>query len=312
MSKSAARRGRALIVGTGLLALLVVPQASAQLDGGKNARVAAINRGDPLRAEVRNGTTSRETEIIGDIQASTGSKGGYVTRQSNVDTGSKAGGGAIYGCRGAAGGTAAGSAPCLRASNLAAGLAFEFSTAGAAGGLITAGNPAVPNPAARPFTTNATAVATGLNADRVDGLDAAQVAAVAGPPNGAAGGSLAGSYPNPSLANGAVTTATIAADAQGVAVGGVRAAADGTLLHSFNRRGGTPSVTRTALGAYTVHFPGSSFNINTDVQPQVSLIGAFGESRVDTLGGDVRVLTADSAGAAADRAFVLTVFDSAP
>jgi hypothetical protein len=309
MSKVAVARVRALIVGTGLLAVLIVSPASARVDG---TRAAAINQGDALRAEVRNGTTSRETEIIGDIAASTGSKGGYTTRQSNVDTGGKAGGGAIYGCRGAVGGTAAGSAPCLRASNLAAGLAFEFSTGGLVGGLISVGNPAVTNSAARPFTTNATAVATGLNADRVDGQDAAQVAATPGPPNGAAGGSLAGSYPNPSLANGSVTTASIAAGARGVAVGGVRAAADGTLLHSFNRRGGTPSVTRTALGSYTVHFPGSSFNINADVQPQVTLIGAVGDSGVDTLGGDVVVSTANGAGGAADRAFVLTVFDSGP
>jgi hypothetical protein len=307
MFRAAVGRWRALLVSTGLLAVLVVSPASARFD---TTRAAAINRGDPLRAEVRNGTTSRETEIIGDIGATSGPKGGYVTRQSNIDTGAKAGGGAIYGCRGAAGGTASGSAPCLRASNLAAGLAFEFSTRGLVGGLIAVGNPAVTNSAARPFTTNATAVATGLNADRVDGLDAAQVAATPGPPSGAAGGSLTGSYPNPSLANGAVTTAKIASDARGVAVGGVRAAANGTLLHSFNRRGGAPSVTRTAVGAYTVHFPGSSFNINTDAEPQVTLIGAFGESRVDTAGGDVLVLTADSAGAAADRAFVLTVFES--
>jgi len=152
----------------------------------------------------------------------------------------------------------------------------------------------------RPFTTNATGVATGLNADRVDGKSAAQIAADPGPPNGAAGGALAGSYPNPQLAS----------SAPGVAVGGVRAEANGNVLSSFNRRGGAPTVTRTGAGEYAVAFPGSNFNINANAQPQVTLVGAFGESRVDTLGGSVEVFTADSTGGAADRAFVLTVFDS--
>jgi hypothetical protein len=294
------KRGRFIVLSAAAVALAAVPLARAQAGNGPAAQAAAIRAGDPIRAEVRNGTTAKETEIIGKFNASTGSKGGYVTRQSNTRTGAKAGGGAIYGCRGAAGGTAAGSAPCLRGSNLAAGYAFEFSSAGGIVGLFSVGDGTTPNPSARPFTTNAHGVATGLNADQVDGKSATQIAAEPGPPNGAAGGALAGTYPNPQLAS----------NAPGVAVGGVRADASGNVLSSFNRRGGAPAVTRTSTGEYTVAFPGSSFNINTNAEPQVSLIGAFGESRVDTLGGNVLVLTADSTGAAADRAFVLTVFDS--
>jgi hypothetical protein len=56
--------------------------------------------------------------------------------------------------------------------------------------------------------------------------------------------------------------------------------------------------------------PSSNFSINTHAEPQVTLIGAFGESRVDSLGGSILVFTADSTGAAADRPSVLTVFDS--
>jgi hypothetical protein len=294
------RRGRFIAAGAAVAALAAVPLASAQSGDAPVGHAAAISAGDPIRAEVRNGTTAKETEIIGKFNASSGSKGGYVTRQSNTQGGAKAGGGAIYGCRGAAGGTAAGSAPCLRATNLAAGYAFELSSAGGIAGLISVGDGKTPSPSARPFTTNANGVATGLNADQVDGKSATEIAADPSPPNGAAGGALAGTYPNPQLA----------ANAPGVAVGGVRAEATGNVLSSFNRRGGAPTVTRTGTGSYTVAFPGSSFNINANVAPQVTLIGAFGESRVDTLGGSVVVSTADSTGLAADRAFVLTVFDS--
>lgn len=135
--------------------------------------LALAATGDPLREGARIGTTVKETQIIGDVSAKPGT-GGYVTRQSNVDTGMKAGGAAIYGCRAPAGGTQAGSAPCLRASNLAGGTAFEFATVSGVAGYIAIGNPNVPSPG-RPFTTNATGVASGLNADRVDGLDASDL-----------------------------------------------------------------------------------------------------------------------------------------
>src|SRR5690349_18993497 len=227
-------RARLIAAGTTLLVLAAVPLAGAKPSDEVSASAASVAPGDPIRAEVRNGTTAKETEIIGKFNATTGSKGGYVTRQSNTQTGAKAGGGAIYGCRGAAGGTASGSAPCVRAANLAAGYAFEFTTQGGVAGLISVGD-GKPSPTARPFTTNANGVATGLNADRVDGQDASDIAATPGPPNGAAGGVLTGSYPSPGLAPNVL----------GVAVGGVRVAANGDLGAAFNRRGGIPTVTRT-------------------------------------------------------------------
>lgn len=288
-----------IVMGGLVLGLAVVPLSWAQAPDAPRAQSAAIAAGDPLRAEIRNGTTAKETEIIGQFNASTGSKGGYVTRQSNTQSGAKAGGGAIYGCRGAAGGTASGSAPCLRSVNLAAGFAFEFSSAGGVAGLISVGDGTTPSPSARPFTTNANGVATGLNADRVDSLNAAEIAATPGPPNGAAGGALSGSYPNPGLA----------VSVPGVAVGGVRVAADGALGAAFNRSGGTPTVTRTGVGAYTVTFPG--YTADAGALPQVTLIGGtFGETSANTSGGGVQVLTANSAGAATDQAFALTVFSA--
>jgi hypothetical protein len=124
-----------------------------------------------------------------------------------------------------------------------------------------------------------------------------------GPATGAAGGALAGNYPNPALS----------ATGRGPAVAGVRLAADGTVLTWFNRRGGEPTVTHTAgTGLYSVTFPGSSFNINLNVIPVATLLGSAGEIQSSTVGGAVLVQTYDSTGAVADAQNTLVVFDSSP
>ena len=84
-------RARLIAAGTTLLVFATVPLAGARPTDQVSANAAATAAGDPIRAEVRNGTTAKETEIIGKFNASTGSKGGYVTRQSNTRTGAKAG-----------------------------------------------------------------------------------------------------------------------------------------------------------------------------------------------------------------------------
>lgn len=128
--------------------------------------------GDPFREGQRNGTATRETSIVANAPATNAATGGFTTRQSNLST---SGGGAVYGCRSTAGGTAANPPknPCIRANNLSTGFAFEFNASnGDSAGRITVGNG---GDAKTPFTTNATGVATGLNADRVDGSSADQI-----------------------------------------------------------------------------------------------------------------------------------------
>jgi len=141
--------------------------ATAVIALGSSSFAVAQNGDRPVIQGERNGTTTQETEIISRIDAGTGTKGGYSTRQSNL---SSTGGGAIYGCRSTG---AANTEPCLRANNLAAGKSFEFNaTSGPVGGTITVGTG---GDTKKPFTTNATGVADGLNADRVDGLDGAAI-----------------------------------------------------------------------------------------------------------------------------------------
>lgn len=147
-------RTRSVLVASGVLALGISGFAGA-----------ATN--DVLREGVRNGTATQETQIIADTGAASGPTGGFATRQSNL---SSTGGGAIYGCRSIA---SRGADPCLRANNLSTGKAFEFAAKeGKVVGSIDVRNGGDDK---KPFTTNATGVATGLNADRVDGRDARQI-----------------------------------------------------------------------------------------------------------------------------------------
>jgi hypothetical protein len=119
--------------------------------------------GKPVNGGARNPSNNssqaytQETQIIANTST-------YGTRQSNK---SNNGGGAIYGCRA----TNTSANTCVRATNLANGQAFSFnSNGGNQVGSITSSNKN-----AAPFTTNATGVATGLNADNVDGQGAAQI-----------------------------------------------------------------------------------------------------------------------------------------
>ena len=181
--------GRAAVA-TALILAIGVPATAMGFGEGRNLLLGKRN---PSRAGL-----SSETQIIADNTT-------YGTRQSNLRDGD--GGGAIYGCR-----STPGHEPCIRANNLNTGRAFEFATRGNEGGRIETGNA---NGA--PFTTNATGVATGLNADKVDGKDATDFAAASDLANkfafaivSDAGGSATPSATGPG--NPTVTVATVGAD----------------------------------------------------------------------------------------------------
>jgi hypothetical protein len=133
-----------------LILAIGVPSIALGFGEGRSLLLGKRNPGYPH-------TTSAETQIITNNDT-------YGTRQSNLRIGD--GGGAIYGCR-----SASGHEPCIRANNLNTGRAFEFATDGDEAGRIT-----TKDANGKPFTTTATGVATGLNADRVDSHDASDFA----------------------------------------------------------------------------------------------------------------------------------------
>lgn len=261
------------------------------------APLAGAGTGDTLREGQRNpksGDASRETQIISGTE-------GYSTRQSNK---SDNGGGAIYGCRSGAGGTPADNEPCLRANNLSDGLAFELNARrGLLGGTIMVGDG---GDTTRPFTTNATGVATGLNADRVDGLEAAQILTAARAKAGLAAETA-----------DSATTAASAQDAEAlggkaldqVAMGAVLDE-DGTLV----RGSGASNAARNAVGDYRVTFNRSLSECAVQAtigRPEES--GVFPDPGAVVTGrqfaGQTRAViqTFDLTGAASDRPVAVTV-----
>ena len=219
---------------------------------------------------MRNGTTTRETEIVSNISATTALKGGYSTRQSNL---SASGGGAIYGCRSKTGGSAAKPLPqnpCVRANNLSTGYAFEFNAAnGNVGGLFSVG---AGGDDKKPFVTNATGVATGLNADRVDGKSATDL-----------------------TADAVAATRAINPFAQVTAAG---AAGETRGLRA-------PTIAHTAnSGNYALEFNGDLSKCAVSATITDATGGEISATPVVAAGNTtVTVRTRDSAGGAADRAF---------
>jgi len=249
-------RKLALTALIGVAAMIAAPLA---LGAGENAPIDGGAR-NPSPDETQ--AYSRETEIIADNTS-------YGTRQSNK---SANGGGAIYGCRSGVGGSATGNEPCIRANNLSNGRAFEF----VSGQGDEVGRIESTRPNAKPFTTNATGVATGLNADRVDDKSATEIR------------------------DDAVKTAvtSMLASTPFAAV-----AADGKL----GDKRGVASAARTATGTYTVTFDAdvSKCVHNATV---VGAAGAGGFAWVESIDAkNLRVHTRQAdAAAQADRAFHLT------
>jgi hypothetical protein len=220
-------RGPWILASALLVALLVAPFAGAFGEGNTVKGGSRNPSPDARRAY------TKETEIIANVNT-------YGTRQSNK---SSNGGGAVYGCRSGAGGTAKGNEPCVRASNL---------------------GPAT----AAPFTTTAKGVATGLNADQVDGQSASEIVAAA-----------------QALNKFAVV------------------AADGTLASGAR---GAKTVSHTAAsGDYNVDFDS---DVSKCARTATITGATAGEITTDAADADtVTVHTFTSAGAAGDRAFQLVV-----
>ena len=244
-----------VLAGATLLVLLSAPLALGAGEGG------------PLNGGARNPSANASVEYASETQI-IANNSTYGTRQSNK---SNSGGGAIYGCRSMPGGTPPNNEPCIRSNNLNTGLAFELKTNGNLAGTIST----TPGDGSKPFVTNATGVATGLNADRVDGKHATDIVKDA---------AIATQALNP--------LALVKSDGSPVSARGVEA----------------NGVSRSAAGDYDVRFTGDlskcavAATITGTAAGQVAVTPTVAADKKTTT---VDVRTFDGGGTAADRGFHL-------
>ncbi|WP_028057609.1 hypothetical protein [Candidatus Solirubrobacter pratensis] len=234
--------GRAAII-CALIFAIGVPTTAMGFGEGRNLLLGKRN---PSSSGSR--TLTSETEIIA-------SNSTYGTRQSNKGSG----GGAIYGCRAAA---TAGAPACVRASNLNGGQAFQFTTTGSTAGSIT-----VAKTTGAPFTTNATGVATGLNADKVDGKDATDFAAASDVQALSAGLLFATVNANGSLG-----------DNKRGAISSTKDATTPVYTVEFNRDVSKCSYTASVVGAAAATSPGVQSTQNQPTKVTVNLGGTLDNS----------------------------------
>lgn len=269
-------QGPWLLASSIALAILVTPLALASGEGS-SVRLGERNPGGGSSKEV-----NRETQIIAETAINT-----YGTRQSNKG----AGGGALYGCRARTGASPANPkvvTPCVRINNLSDGEAFQFATAGNLTGVIQAGRDfGTLQPDAKPFITNATGEATGLNADKVDGKNAADIIAEARQ------ASPASAAPSFAFARVSAEGKTDSSRTQGVTDANVTHPATGVYCFSAIQ-----SQTKSA-NANLDAAPGEVAVTTTDAGP----CAGSGSSN----DFDLRVMTYDSAGTPKNAGFYVTM-----
>ncbi|HEX2161235.1 MAG TPA: hypothetical protein VHF88_05375 [Thermoleophilaceae bacterium] len=245
-SKVKAALGASIVLAV-VISPFAVAQTSGLIGGKRNPRAGAYDT---------------ETKVIATNNT-------WGMRYSNRTVGG--GGGVLFGCRSEPGGTPQRNYPCMRSRNVANGLAFEMVTAGLLGGTISVGSG---GDNAKPFTTNATGVATGLNAERV----------------------------------GSKTPAQLTSDALS-AVQGTLSFAQVSAAGASPAHRGVSSVGHPSTGTYTVTFanPVNACALTATQSASGTDVGTIGTE----LGADNRTVTVTTLGlipepALADRAFSIS------
>lgn len=187
--------GRGAVIAGALIAIGSAPVALAS-GGSPTAHAAGIHAKawKSLRGGIHNPPFSSYSRTTG-LFANTN---GFVMRMKNEG----GGGGLTSLC-----GSVTTGPPCLEASNRSTGLAFSFSTSGSTGGTIL-----LSNPTGAPFTTNAHGVATGLNANYLEGKKASAFQLSSEP--AADSSKLGGKAPSYYLNEGSVLFANVSSAAK--------------------------------------------------------------------------------------------------